>query len=792
MHHYWRAYRKLLTAAVILLGLWALLLCVPSPVQAGNQALARVTVPVKKIPTWNVELDHSGIQGSAYECIRVKITSLTGPVVRDTSFRVEIRTNANWGKDFDEHVTAFIELGEGNNSVTGMIDVPQRQDSDNYLVKIFHDNDLIVETGMNSTYVNRGNYDRHIGELGILIIDQDAPTTTTLDSWRGKYFSNGSPFNGSKLPDIRKLMVLFPGEFELRNQFETESEMEKCTDADQLNLFENHRRVWFTDFSQLSERWLSLSNADLVLISWADLQALQQTSPQKVQALAKLCMAGSSVIITGIDPQNQSEVLPQIDQLFAAEGRSPSGTSWRTPVESDWRNQISGVVYDDVSVQNWQRSRGINNVNVNEYKNFVNGTKTRPMEHPFHFRTCGFGRIAAWHGEQAEPQNTHEWGWVLNSLETSRLCWERRLGMAHREANRDYWNFLIPGIGQAPVYGFMGMIGIFMLVIGPVNFYFLKRAKRLALLLVTVPIAAALFTMGLILFAFFSDGFSTRARLRSFTILDQGRAACISRHTYFAAFVPSDGLQFPADTAAYPLHNQPWNHATGYQDHFFGTSSVWQNDKLILRSRYLGAREQRQFMVQRSANTQAELKVVAKPASSDSKTPASVTVENRLGVAIEMCLLNDAAGNVFMVRDLTSNGRQEATALNDEQLRDTQTQWQLKLRENDLSTPYAYERLQNSNRNDRRRYYNYNPSNNANVSQGANLLELGMGQMNQAAYRRTSDGAKNDSNNKGSQLPRFYAIVAGSLLDSNEQPLAPLGISSANVVKQSHAVQGSW
>ena len=72
---------------------------------------------------------------------------------------------------------------------------------------------------------------------------------------------------------------------------------------------------------------------------------------------------------------------------------------------------------------------------------------------------------------------------------------------------------------------FQVLITLFVLAIGPVNFYLLKRWHKLNLLLITVPASAAVVTLALLSYAVFSDGFGVRARTRSFTEIEPAKAA---------------------------------------------------------------------------------------------------------------------------------------------------------------------------------------------------------------------------------------------------------------------------
>jgi hypothetical protein len=144
-------------------------------------------------------------------------------------------------------------------------------------------------------------------------------------------------------------------------------------------------------------------------------------------------------------------------------------------------------------------------------------------------------------------------GFSFNMRSTRR--WDQRHGMTPDDANYEFANLLVPGVGLAPVTEFRVLITLFVLLIGPANYWFLKRFRRLHLLVLTVPLAAVLTTAALFAYAVLADGFSTTVRAHSVTTLDQrtGEAACWSRLSYYSGMAPGAGLTMPADVAVYPI-----------------------------------------------------------------------------------------------------------------------------------------------------------------------------------------------------------------------------------------------
>jgi hypothetical protein len=74
-----------------------------------------------------------------------------------------------------------------------------------------------------------------------------------------------------------------------------------------------------------------------------------------------------------------------------------------------------------------------------------------------------------------------DWNWLLSTLGSGRWQWHMRHGLIMGQQNPDFWNFSIPGVGLAPVTAFQILITLFILYIGPVNYWFLQRRKNIAL-----------------------------------------------------------------------------------------------------------------------------------------------------------------------------------------------------------------------------------------------------------------------------------------------------------------------
>jgi hypothetical protein len=112
----------------------------------------------------------------------------------------------------------------------------------------------------------------------------------------------------------------------------------------------------------------------------------------------------------------------------------------------------------------------------------------------------------------------------------------------------------IPGIGGVPARAYVSILVLFSIIIGPVNYWFLKRRRQQVLLVLTAPLISAMFIMLLGGYVLAGEGFGVRGRAVTFTMLDQVTNQASTRTSaslYAAGMAPSGGLRFPRDAAVF-------------------------------------------------------------------------------------------------------------------------------------------------------------------------------------------------------------------------------------------------
>jgi hypothetical protein len=223
--------------------------------------------------------------------------------------------------------------------------------------------------------------------------------------------------------------------------------------------------------------------------------------------------------------------------------------------------------------------------------------------------------------------------------------WSVRHGTAPDDPNRDFASLLVPGVGLAPVTEFRVLITLFVLIIGPVNFWLLNRWRRLHLMVLTVPLAAVVMTAALFAYSAVSDGFGTSARAHSLAVIDQrtGEAACWSRLSYYSGLAPGSGLTMPADTVLYPI-NPAWNNSSFGGNLGLQRETVWDNGEVKLSRGWLRSRTPTQYVAIRSRETPHRLNLAA---SGD-----KLRAINKLSAKINFVLVFDRSQKLWIGEEM--------------------------------------------------------------------------------------------------------------------------------------------
>jgi hypothetical protein len=362
------------------------------------------------------------------------------------------------------------------------------------------------------------------------------------------------------------------------------------------------------------------------------------------------------------------------------------------------------------------------------------------------------------------PGKDTDWKWVLNSVPRNHWMWYQRNGFSMHRTNDDYWTFLIPGVGEAPVVSFLLLVSLFAVLIGPVNYMLLGKAQRLYLLLITVPVGAAIVTGSLFTYALLTDGLGVKLRARSFTDIDQrnGRAVSWSRQSYYAALAPSKGLSFPDDCTVFPIVHYPSRmRPTDGPEQYL----AWDEGQ-NLTDGYLTSRTATQFMVLRA--TDSKEKLVVREGRAAGQSPQ---VTNQLKTHVHLVVLRDSRGELWLAEKLPDESEAKLSPTTDKEASD-------RLRKlygaNPPQTPRGYDpNVHNSALSiflPNSMWYNVDPSSSQPVM-ASSMLEKNLALSTEAA-----EGIS----------PGTYAAV------SDASPIVPYGVPRVREEASLHMIRGRY
>jgi hypothetical protein len=622
----------------------------PMPQANGARMRTPRNLPVSRQSQLTLTVDTRWANNYGYRPVEVTISSLK-PATADRL--VTIRLHSGWRGTVNVEQDFELPLGRTSSSMT--IAVPQYYANDQFFWW-----DVWID----------GIKDR---ELSLSKNDTVSSFGGNFGSTSGLSFLTVGPFPGAIGPNVAGTgsprTLIAPNTF----QFDVLS-------------------LWISEFPK---RWIDYTCLDVVLLSWGELQLISQTNPAAFEALGHWLRAGGQLWVEQVG--NKFEELGELSKMFRLRGSiAPEIRERRGAAQAD-----SG---DDSLDDAWQPVRFRGRFREGQVVTFLDLTTgdSRVVRDPDEIMRLQNDPNAVVTDQQFEPLGDEgpQRRWPLDSSEwfveqrlglgvvrafraTSEVTqfsrrpppadpnaaieedssssmpqslatalratdrWNARHGMAPDDVNRDFVNLLVPGVGLAPVTEFRVLITVFVLLIGPVNYWLLKRWRRLHLLVLTVPLAAVLLTTALFGYAVVADGFGTTVRAHSFTTLDQrtGEAACWSRLSYYSGLAPRSGLRMPADVVIYPI-NPAWNASS--MDAKLGSERdlIWDGEEARLTRGWLRSRTPTQFLTIRSRNTPHRLELAA--------GGGKLRATNRLGTTVDFALVVDRAGELWIGNELSA------------------------------------------------------------------------------------------------------------------------------------------
>lgn len=628
----------------------------PRPLRAAPDYTFVLPAGTKNPSGLKLVIHDCGIDANGYRPIEVEVTPRPlKPLTFDRQVRVVLEFN-RYGSQMTTQVSQVIELPEGSTGEKVTILAPQTGGWSQFSARTFEGGEKLLDLSQDYLgWPNSIGWSWTEARPAILVIDSRVPTRVESRRLMQNLQASGVDTDPTyTLPDIRQLLANFP---DLNQPVSARPGAvpkipanlgPQISDTSLLALVWPRSRTELLGFEELRGRWLEMSQYDVALISLQDLEKLASAHQDRFTALREWLSTGPLLVVYGAgDDYSRLAALEQrlqLPPLPVASAGLANLRGWEVPGVSHNIGKLHSPFDDHNDLAEDPADPANQSANSPPSSDW-SGTP------PFVHRPAGLGRVVAIASENPFPGKQSDWAWLFNSVPENHWKWFRRTGFSLQRTNDDYWKFLIPGVGEAPVIPFMVLVSLFAIVIGPLNFLWLRRSRRLYLLLLTVPLGAVLVTASLIFFAVISDGVRVRLRVRSFADFDQttGHAAVWSRQSYYAALAPSQGLAFPANTAVYPLAYEPGDRSSDR------TTLLHWEDAQQLRRGYLAPRTATQFMTCRALTSPVRL-LVTEPAAPG----APLAVENQLGTLIHHLLVRSKHGEYHAFTALPAAQRQSA------------------------------------------------------------------------------------------------------------------------------------
>jgi hypothetical protein len=584
--------------------------CLAPEVFAGSGTIISMpSGPQQTVNGLTLSVNTSWAEGRGYRPFQIDVTC-TPAAAADRTLNVELSLGV-WPTRSYLAVATDVEIPAGSSKVSQVVSVPQYAAMQFLSIDVWEDGLHLDDLSARNASLMSGG----VGQWG----QPELPCVL---------FVTRKPLNVSSLgflPDLRTFLAGAAGD-----------NPAPLTSAAQVATFVERSPA------ELVENWLNYSSLDIILLSLADARGLASSQPQVWRAIRQWTCAGGNLCVYGVG--DDWLALGEIESLVEC----PSDEDQLGRPQRGWRKP---------SKESKNKARSADPVNPDDVAAEVAGADDRSDatadDAPFALKQAMLGQVVAIADEDPFPGDTKHWQWMFTAMESWRWNWRQRQGVALDGENPDFDNFFIAEVGLPPVAMYRVLISLFVIAIGPLNYWLLWRYGRLHLLLFTVPAAALVFSAGLIGYVFVADGLTSRLRARSFTEIDQRnhQAVCAARLSYYTGLAPSGGLTFPNDTAIIPLEKYPEWDAFGGQKR----QLLWTEQQHLTRG-WLGSRTPTQFMTLRAYDSRRELKI-----SGDDLGRQSV--RNELGAKIKYLLLCDDAGQLHFAEEIEARGQAQLQPL---------------------------------------------------------------------------------------------------------------------------------
>ncbi|MEL6105092.1 MAG: hypothetical protein AAFU85_03615 [Planctomycetota bacterium] len=462
-------------------------------------------------------------------------------------------------------------------------------------------------------------------------------------------------------PDVRTLVTVFgDGMIDEQPSNARFNEKQARDYLDRLNF--GFARFRVLEEEELPRDWLAYSQLDVMMMPYPVFERTLANDPGVLDPLRKWIATGGELWLYAAPTEPTAA-----KEVFNGLRKSPNSLRYFKAAETTLSlNQEN--IRNPVEYESWSRSysEGYSSSGTTRQtayddlvaaKHPMTATMTRKqLGQKVGVSEYGCGRVAMIAIDDPFPGSFQLWRALTNPDQQ----WNVRHGVDFANGNESYWGWLMAAVGGPPVTMFIVFNLIFVIVIGPLLYFTLRNKRRLYLLYFLAPVLAFFATSGLFLYAFVSDGFSNRGRIRTLTWVDArgGLDDCPimsqSRETYYTVVDSRLGLQFDSESLVLPiLYPERFNNYSYYgsNDNTPGAFLIEENASGRRYSgNFLETRTQAAYLTTRPELGKCPIEV------DFSATP--ITVTNRWDSNFATVIVRDKKGKLWISGPISAEGTQ--------------------------------------------------------------------------------------------------------------------------------------
>lgn len=366
----------------------------------------------------------------------------------------------------------------------------------------------------------------------------------------------------------------------------------------------------------LPDSWLAYSGVDAV---FAEAESLLSIDEAARNELFRWVGTGGTLLVYDVDKITNGT--RDIDQLCLP-----------TNVLNNWINLDSG----EIEIFKRNGNRITFSVTLNKC-DFQFGRIVAIPNDPFEYGKIGAVTMRIPHARGAHRPISSDadpaWQQILDLGGVTENDWLKRYGFSPRGSSDDFLKFINNNIRKLPTWGFVTLITLFALIIGPLNYWFLRKRNKISQMIWTTPVIALGTSLLLFGWSSMANGTGSHVRMRSLSVLDQRNQTMVShnRLAIFSGTTPRDGLRFEPNSAIYPV----WQDENGFEK-----GSVDWTDAQVMEGSFHQGNTRSQFMVTTPRTERGRVQI-------EEVTDQVMTINNGLEWELKYFLIRDGQDRYF-------------------------------------------------------------------------------------------------------------------------------------------------